>query len=270
MPGPFLGMDPYLEDPIGWPDVHDGFIGCLRAELNHLLPPEYAARIQERCYIVNPRRDVIPDLMVRRQPTPASTTPERRSVVVMQQSDPALKARLSPLEIREPALEIIHAREGRRVVTAIEVLSPSNKAPNSKGNRLYRRKQRELLASRTHFIEIDLLRAGEPTVAVSPGVLGRDTRWHYLICLYRAGQSLAEQDGDVWPILLSQRLPRIAVPLDEGVPDIILDMQAVFDRNYEEGAYARQVNYTQDPVPPLTPEEALWANALLKERGLRS
>jgi hypothetical protein len=54
------------------------------------------------------------------------------------------------------------------------------------------------------------------------------------------------------------------------MPDVVLDMQAVFDRNYEEGAYAEQIDYTQEPVPPLTGEDAAWADALLRERGLRS
>ena len=47
-----------------------------------------------------------------------------------------------------------------------------------------------------------------------------------------------------------------------GVADAVVDLQAVFDRNYEEGAYARQIDYAQEPVPPLTSEEALWANTL--------
>jgi hypothetical protein len=26
MPGPFPGMDPYLEDPVYWPDIHQSLI----------------------------------------------------------------------------------------------------------------------------------------------------------------------------------------------------------------------------------------------------
>ena len=68
---------------------------------------------------------------------------------------------------------------------------------------------------------------------------------------------------------MRQRLPRIAVPLDAGVPDVVLDLQAVLDRCYDEGAYARKIDYSQPPIPPLRPEDATWAEALLREKGLR-
>ncbi len=38
MPSPFPGMDPYLEDPVGWTDVHQRLITTLSTELNRLLP----------------------------------------------------------------------------------------------------------------------------------------------------------------------------------------------------------------------------------------
>ena len=51
------------------------------------------------------------------------------------------------------------------MVTTIEVLSPRNKTAGSEGRKLYRQKQREILSSDTHLLEIDLLRAGQHTVA---------------------------------------------------------------------------------------------------------
>ncbi|MGH3577865.1 MAG: DUF4058 family protein, partial [Mycobacterium sp.] len=47
----------------------------------------------------------------------------------------------------------------------IEVLSPANKAAGSEGRRLYLAKQRQLLESQTHLLEIDVLRQGEHTAA---------------------------------------------------------------------------------------------------------
>lgn len=38
-------------------------------------------------------------------------------------------------------------------------------------------------------------------------------------------------------------LPRIRVPLADSEPDIVLDLQAVFERCYDEGAYTRRVDY---------------------------
>ena len=48
-----------------------------------------------------------------------------------------------------------------RVVTVIEILSPTNKLPGE-GRRQYEQKRMNLLATYTHLVEIDLLRAGQP------------------------------------------------------------------------------------------------------------
>ena len=67
--------------------------------------------------------------------------------------------------MREPYIEIysLHAPE-RTLVTVIEILSPANKTPNSEGRRQYLRKQRDLLNSAVHLLEIDLLHEGAHTV----------------------------------------------------------------------------------------------------------
>ncbi|HLK59135.1 MAG TPA: DUF4058 family protein [Chthonomonadaceae bacterium] len=265
MPGPFPGMDPWLEDPVGWGDVHDGLIGRMRAALNAILPPEYVARGVERCYVVQPERDIVPDLTIHRQPPRTTQKPGSGGIALA--SDPSLMISLAPLEMRETYIEILSIRDSHQIVTVMEVLSPSNKAPNSKGLRLYRKKQREVVAARKHLIEIDLLRAGEHVVMVPRETLLRETRWDYLVCLYRAGQPQALQ---VWPTPLRERLPRIDIPLDVGVQDVVLDLQEAFDRNYEEGAYIRDIDYRREPIPPLGSEDAAWADALLRERGLRS
>ena len=66
-------------------------------------------------------------------------------------------------EMREMRVEIIDAAL-KQVVTVIEVLSPTNKTPGARGQESYRRKRREVLASTSHWVEIDLLRAGQRLV----------------------------------------------------------------------------------------------------------
>jgi hypothetical protein len=60
MPGPFPGMDPYLENRRFWSDVHHSMIYALRAALNPVLPSEFLARIEERLYIVEPPAIFVP------------------------------------------------------------------------------------------------------------------------------------------------------------------------------------------------------------------
>ena len=125
--------------------------------------------------------------------------------------------------------------------------------------------QDETLASNTHLVEIDLLRRGEHTAAAPLAWLRSQGRWDYLVCRHMGG---AGERYQAWPILLRERLPRVRVPLS-GDDEVEIDLQPLFDRCYDEGAYPRLVDYTRDPVVPLSPADAAWADALLRQKGLR-
>ena len=273
MPSPFPGMDPYLEHPAWWGGVHQGMITYAREALNALLPPAYVADIGERVYVVQPNRSIYADLAVLEYP-PAVREREGGyggTAVAVAESLPWVLT-VEPAEIREVFVEILPIGDESRVVTVIEVLSPSNKALGSDGRRLYQSKQREVLESQTHLLEIDLLRAGEHTVAppeeaLREAALHRRARWDYLVSLHRAG---AGGRYEVWPIRLRDRLPSIYVPLAGDDPDVILDLQTLFDRCYDSGPYARRTDYRREPAHPLSGDDAEWAASLLRERGLRN
>jgi hypothetical protein len=65
------------------------------------------------------------------------------------------------------------------------------------------------------------------------------------------------------------RLPVIPIPLRAGDPDAQLDLQALVDQSYERAGYDLEIDYTQDPIPPLDAEMAGWADQLLRSKGLR-
>ena len=248
MPSPFPGMDPYLESRSLWRGVHHQFITALAEALNAALPRDFVARIDVRLYVLEP---------------------ERWEVVKVESSDSAdahYLLRGFPEEVRESFIEIIAVNAPGRVVTAIELLSPANKTPGV-GREEYRRKQRDVLGSETHLLEIDLLRGGEHAVAVPERALrARCGLWDYLICLHRAGHGW---EYEVWPRSLRQRLPRVLVPLTEGHVGVPLDLQAALDRVYDGGAFDRSVDYRADPNPPLSTDDTASVDALLREKGLR-
>src|SRR5208282_6135181 len=64
-------------------------------------------------------------------------------------------------EHREAFIEIYEASPGQRLVTSIEVLSPSNKRRGAEGWDLYQRKRQSLLLGNVNLVEIDLLRSGQ-------------------------------------------------------------------------------------------------------------
>src|SRR2546421_4959744 len=134
MPSPFPGMDPYLESLAIWPDVHHGLISEIRAALSPQLRPHYVARVELRVYI--------PD-----------------------NDDPGLT--LMDEEIEEAFLKIIHV-ETEALVTVIEVLSPTNKIRGSRGRASFMGKRHDILNSEVHWVEIDLLRTGVPSVTDPP------------------------------------------------------------------------------------------------------
>src|SRR5437868_140297 len=69
MPSPFPGMDPWLESPTVFPDLHDRLIFVLSEVLNARLPKPYFAAIASRLVIEEPHRRIVPDVDVFRSPT---------------------------------------------------------------------------------------------------------------------------------------------------------------------------------------------------------
>jgi hypothetical protein len=65
-------MDPYLESPNIWPDVHAKLISEIQTALSPALRPEYVVRVELRVYITDeddPARHVIvPDLRIEEKP----------------------------------------------------------------------------------------------------------------------------------------------------------------------------------------------------------
>jgi len=73
-----------------------------------------------------------------------------------------------PETVRQGYLEIREVATNE-VITAIEILSPTNKLPG-KGRQKYENKRQRVLGSLTHLVEIDLLCQGQPMPVYSNGV----------------------------------------------------------------------------------------------------
>ena len=256
-------MDPYLESPEFFHDVHILLIAQLTEILNTHLPEGFSARMEERVY-VGSDEPYDPDVAVLRLSS-APNVPIASSTVAVA-ARPTAAPRRIPLAVWEERLqhiEIVTARGRRRVVTAIEVLSPVNK--RGKGREQYLEKQRALLQSPVHLIEIDLLRGGQHSVAADATLLREETEWDYLVCLHRSGAGVVE----CWDIRLPEPLPEIPVPLTSDQPDLMVDLQAAFDALYDKGPFRREIDYTTSPTPRFKSETATWAEQLLREKKLR-
>lgn len=157
--------------------------------------------------------------------------------------------------LREPFL-LIRDGASREVVTVIEVLSPTNKKPGPDRS-LYLAKRRRYLAGATNLVEIDLLRGWE-----------RMPLDELLECDYCVAVSRPEERPRVavWPIGLRDRLPEVPVPLRPGEREATLDLQELLNRVFDDLRFGNYIHRNR-PQPPLSPEDAAWANGVLSDAG---
>ena len=59
MPNPFPGMNPYLESPDFWPEVHHLLIGILQESLVPQLVPKYRVAIEKRIYEIKEEQSLL-------------------------------------------------------------------------------------------------------------------------------------------------------------------------------------------------------------------
>lgn len=265
MPSPFPGMDPWLEGETVFPDLHDGLIFLLKEALNAVLPPAYNATTKSRIWIDDTHYRE-PDVNVHgingHESGPlgigggqalAMLTGTGLLHAVLPASDPSTE---SYLEIR--------ANHGKRLVTAIEILSPTNKR-SGEGRTAYLQKQLEYRAAAINVVEIDLLRGGTHTTLFPESKLPPTGTYDYHACIYVPA---AVPQCFLVAIRLTDRLPSVIVPLDFDVDPVTVDLQVLFDRCYSGGRYASLVRYTEPPNPPLTAEQAEWATGVLRAKGV--
>ena len=251
MQSPFPGMDPYLEAPGIWPDVHTRLMTIIGEQLVPLLAPKYLAELETQVVIDQVDDDpqvVLPDVSITRTDLPGSAS----SAVAV--------AAPAPVEVRVP-MEVptrlvsvyIRLRETARLVAVIELLSPVNKRRGT-GRQEYIEKRRTFLKSPAHFVEIDLLRS-HPRMPFDDPLPAAD----YIVMVCKAGE---RPRSNVWPVSVRQPLPTIPIPLLAPDPPVPLDLGQALRTAYARARYDLRVDYRKPPVPPLPPGESAWAVAL--------
>ncbi len=270
MKSPFPGMDPYLE--VCWGDVHTSLVTYARDQLQQQLPPGLHAHVEEHVTLQlaehgngQPARPqgYYPDVRILEQSAGAGTQPATHEGGVA-----LLEPLVVPLALEgqtQRSLRVVDTRSGNRIVTALEFLSPTDKS-DATGRTAYLKKQRELREAGVNLVEIDLLRDGPYVLTAPAHILPAAYLPPYRICVVRASHpDLAE----VYHVDLRQRLPAFRVPLRETDGDVRLDLQELIDKAYENSGYGAEIDYRVDPVPPLQGDDAVWADALLREKGRR-
>lgn len=251
MPSPFLGMDPYLENPGLWPEVHSRLIVAISDSLAPFLHPKYYAAIEKRIYLDTPEDSIsigIPDVSVAIKSKYASNLePSARFTATL--SQPEIVTLPLPEEITERYLEI-RDTETAAVITAIEILSPKNKRVGE-GRAAYLKKRQQVLSTRTHFIEIDLLRSQTPMP-----VVGSQSQTDYRILVSR---SSIRPKAELYGFNLQDSIPTFAVPLKPDDIEPVLELKTILDSIYDRAGYGFRVDYQSPAKPALSPQDQQWA-----------
>jgi hypothetical protein len=250
----FPGMNPYLEDPEIWVELHSWLIVELARSLNPQLTPKYRAAVEKRVYsdtvLVG-----IPDVSVFSKSktqtdfataTLTASTPQRVSVPMIE-------------EVQESYLEIREVATGQ-VVTVIELLSPKNKR-SGEGQNQYNAKRNRVLNSATNLVEIDLLRTGIAPIIVET-----------ITCQYRilVSRSSMRPGADLYGFNLRDPIPLFPLPLlmGDSPPETLreqeplINLKTLMDQIYEEAALDLAIDYAAPPKVKLQDEDWEWVRSI--------
>ena len=248
MPSSFPGMDPYLESG-RWSGFHTSFVSEIQREIARVLPSGYVVLPEERLVIevvdeegepIN-RGEVFPDVSV------LAKRPRRKSRGAVATLEPPMQIETVRSSLHTETFLEIRDIVRQRLVTAIEVLSPTNKTSH-RGE--YLAKRDRLLASDVNLVEIDLLIGGRrlPMKTDLPDS-------HYFVFVSRAKE---RPMTDIWPISLKSPLPKIPIPLRADDADIVIDLQQTYRAVYERNRYAQILDYSQPLATTLGKSDLDW------------
>lgn len=258
---PFPGMDPWLEGD--WGDVHHRLITTFANQIQDQLPEGLFAAIEITVYIADEETDrgiAIPDVSVL-DPKPGWTgAPAAGGSDVAVATPYRIKLPVGPIE--EGHVVIRSVKDQSRLVTVIEIFSPTNKV-DRRGRREYVLKREEYYRARANLVEIDLLRRGADLIDV-PFEQVPDLLITPYKAVVRRAYPRDDTEAEYYALPLREPLPRILVPVRRWDADVILSLQEAIDDAYERGRYGTRIDYSKALRPALPPEDAAWAAQLVK------
>ncbi|MGB8699842.1 MAG: DUF4058 family protein [Thermosynechococcaceae cyanobacterium] len=242
----FPGMNPYLENPELWSEVHFGLIAVLARSLNAVITPKYRAAVEKRVY-ADALLVGIPDVSVFQKGTNLASL----NLATATLSEPLAVTVPMTEDVQERYLEIREVGTGR-VVTVVEVLSPKNKR-SGEGKQKYDAKRQKILSSDANLVEVDLLRTGDPK-PVAGGVPS-----DYRILVSRADRRPA---ADLYAFNLRDTIPLFPLPLRSQDEEPVINLHELLDMVYQEAALDLTIDYTQPPIPPVSDRDFAWIQTL--------
>ena len=246
-------MNPYLEHPELWHQVHNRLIVGIADAIADQIAPQYRVSIEQRIYqsFDDPRSIVgIADVAVK--PDVWNNDYSRGTEGSVSTLTRPLRVQLPiPLDVKEHYLEVREVAT-KELITVIEVLSLANKR-SGKGRSIYEAKRTKILTSMTNLIEIDVLRLGQPMEMIGA------TKSQYRILVSRP---FDRPEADIFRFDLQDPIPHFLVPLRPESPDAIVDLQAILNETYQRERLDLSIDYSQEQLlnrsPGLSESDRDW------------
>ena len=120
----------------------------------------------------------------------------------------------------------------------------------------------EMVTGRPPFLGPDFLGQKQGMEYAREGL----PNWDYAVFVSRAAQP---DRYEIFPATLQKRLPKFRLPLAADDRDTVIDLQAAFARAYDQGDFAKHINYDRDPATKLGDENRDWLRQRLADQQKR-
>lgn len=190
---PFPGMNPFFEQQ--WRSAHTSLITYLSDALQERLPPDLVARPEAEAVTIDASglsTTQRPDIQVWQPWT--LKEPDATDVA----STPPLSPPTEPIRVFldeeiERWLEI--RDQAGRLITVLELLSPTNKLESADRDR-YLQKRRRIISAGVNLVEMDLVRQGAPVFPAPVREVLERAAACYAVCVFRATRP---REHEVYP-----------------------------------------------------------------------
>ncbi|MEO0413663.1 MAG: DUF4058 family protein [Verrucomicrobiota bacterium] len=261
MRSPFPGLDPYLEQ--FWSNVDTRVMTYICDSIQSQIGGGLWVHLEEMVTVQDPmdQRSSIysPDVHVSDQQEWGKAWSGSSSYSVAL-AEPVIIKRAS--EATERWIEIRDTRNGGKVVTAIELLSPANKL-NSTHRRAYRAKAKDFIDGGVNLVEIDLIRSGSSVLSISEELLPEAP---YFVSVCRNNDYPSQ--WEIYPISSREPLPSFRIPLRQQDEDVVIELQTIFNQCYSNGGYHVRIDYTKNPEPSVPEVDEEWVSQIAAKGAL--
>jgi hypothetical protein len=261
-------MDPFLERNPQWQVFHGWFI--------RKLAEQSMAAARELGCVVDVERSVYgrestgelvlfgePDVLVAREATIARAHDSGSASLALAQPKAVHEVSFTSGEDETYKQEYVVVREEDwgPVLAVVELLSFANKTGPYRVK--YQEKRSRFLASGTHFMEIDFLRAGENSSRDRFPELPSTAYFIYVARKFGWGR---QDEG--YPLRLQDPLPRTGLPLGPNRPDLPMDLaqafRAAYELSYRRGWFRYEIDFL--PEPAMSEADVDWVKQIIQHK----